>query len=106
MCRRPCLETTGFTYGQETMSLNLNGPPARPRGSFLFSGRWILHAACVWLLVGGPVARGGYEPPNPAYDPPAGYYAGATGTETTLRLNLHNIIGNPNVFHGVSYGDA
>src|SRR5437660_80433 len=49
-------------------------------------------------------ARGAYEPPNPAYDPPVGYYTGAAGTGTTLRTNVHNIISAN--YHGVSYGDA
>ena len=53
----------------------------------------------------GLVARGAYQPPNPAYDPPVGYYNGATGTGTTLRLNLHNIITTGFNFN-ISYGDA
>jgi endonuclease I len=47
---------------------------------------------------------GAYEPPNAAYAPPVGYYNAATGTGTTLRLNLHNIISTN--YHGISYGDA
>ncbi|MDX2115173.1 MAG: endonuclease [Planctomycetota bacterium] len=41
--------------------------------------------ACCALV--GPVARGQYEPP-------AGYYSGATGTGATLRTQLNTIIGS------------
>ena len=37
------------------------------------------------------------------YDPPAGYYSSATGTGTTLKSQLHNIIDNHTIR---SYGDA
>jgi hypothetical protein len=49
-------------------------------------------------------ARGAYEPPNPGYNPPVGYYNSATGTGTTLRTTLHNIITAD--FNSISYGDA
>ncbi len=56
------------------------------------------------LLLAAVAARAGYEPPNPAYAPPASYYNGATGTGTTLHTNLHTIISAN--YHGISYGDA
>jgi endonuclease I len=86
------------------MGLSLSGPPVAPRGSFVFSRRPLLLAALVWVLGIGSAARGAYEPPNPAYNPPVGYYNGATGTGTTLRTTLHNIITAG--FNSISYGDA
>ncbi len=59
-------------------------------------------AACVALCAA--IARADYEVPNPAYDPPAGYYSSATGTGTTLRSNLHTIISTG--FNTSSYGDS
>lgn len=59
-------------------------------------------ALATFLL--GSTALGGYEAPDPAYNPPANYYTNATGTGTTLRTNLHNIISTG--FTAVSYGDA
>ncbi len=86
------------------MGLSLSDPPVAPRGFFAFAGRPSLLAALVWVLGIGSAARGAYEPPNPAYAPPVGYYNGATGTGTTLRTILHNIISAN--YHGISYGDA
>jgi endonuclease I len=59
-------------------------------------------AALLVLLLCAP-ALADYEAPNPIYDAPASYYSAATGTGTTLRTNLHNIV---TVMDGVSYGDA
>ena len=55
------------------------------------------------LAAASALARAGYEAPNPAYSPPASYYAAATGTGSALRMNLHNIIAN---MTSISYGDA
>ena len=54
-----------------------------------------------------PICRSGghgYEVPNSAYDAPASYYNTATGTGTTLRTNLHNIITSG--YTGENYGDS
>ncbi len=54
-----------------------------------------------WVAVGVCVVMAGLA--HGQYEPPPGYYSSATGTGTTLRNNLHNIIDN----HVVrSYGDA
>ena len=62
--------------------------------------------ACLALNLRQSVAQAvtGYEVPNSAYDAPASYYNTATGTGTTLRTNLHNIITSG--FTGENYGDA
>jgi endonuclease I len=86
------------------MGLSLSDPPAAPRGVFALTA----HAILLTVLVGfwgiAQAVRGAYEPPNPAYASPVGYYNGATGTGTTLRTNLHNIITSG--FNSISYGDA
>lgn len=86
------------------MNSPLFDPPAQPRGSFAFWGRCAIFVACVWAVSEATRVRGGYEPPNPAYEPPVGYYSAATGTGSTLRMNLHNVISAD--YHGISYGDA
>ena len=48
--------------------------------------------ACIATYLRQARAADGYEVPNTAYDAPAGYYNTATGTGTTFRTNLHNII--------------
>jgi endonuclease I len=60
-------------------------------------------AALLVLLLCAP-ALADYEAPNPVYDAPASYYSTATGTGTTLRTNLHNIVTAG--FIGYSYGDS
>jgi endonuclease I len=60
-------------------------------------------AALLVLLLCAP-ALADYEAPNPVYDAPASYYSAATGTGTTLRTNLHNIVTAG--FIGYSYGDS
>jgi endonuclease I len=50
------------------------------------------------------ISRADYTAPLPAYAPPANYYANATGTGSTLRLNLAAITATN--FTGVSYGDS
>jgi endonuclease I len=45
-----------------------------------------------FLLIFPSLAFGAYEPPDPAYAPPASYYTGAMGTGTTLESNLNTII--------------
>jgi endonuclease I len=84
------------------MGVLLSRLPAAPQG---LARCHSLLAALILFAAMLSVARGAYEPPDPAYGPPVGYYNGATGTGTTLRTNLHNII-SPVNFHGVSYGDA
>ncbi|HUO10707.1 MAG TPA: endonuclease [Phycisphaerae bacterium] len=59
---------------------------------------------CLLCTLVSTNAFAAYEAPDPAFNPPAGYYAGATGTGDTLRLNLHTIISAN--FTGISYGDA
>jgi endonuclease I len=49
-----------------------------------------------------PAAFSAYEVPNPAYAPPANYYSTASGTGSTLRMSLHNII---STMTDISYGD-
>jgi endonuclease I len=44
-----------------------------------------------------------YEVPGPGYAPPANYYNTATGTGSTLRTNLHNIISS---MTQITYGDV
>ena len=60
--------------------------------------------ACLALNLRQARAVDGYEVPNAAYDAPAGYYNTATGTGTTLRTNLHNIITSG--YTGNNYGDS
>ena len=63
----------------------------------------IIVAQFVVLLWLCQVALGAYEPPNPAYNPPANYYNAATGTGTTLLNSLHGIVA---AMTSVTYGDA
>lgn len=49
------------------------------------------------------VARAAYEAPNSAYNAPTNYYNAASGTGTTLKTSLHNIISTG--FTGRTYGD-
>ena len=62
-------------------------------------------AAVIGVSCWATAAIADYEvPTNPAYDPPTGYYAGASGTGTTLKNNLKTIISTG--FVSRSYGDA
>ncbi|MGI9427480.1 MAG: endonuclease [Bythopirellula sp.] len=65
----------------------------------MFSGHQIIHfvaSATVGILLSVAATAG-------PYDPPPTYYNSATGTGTTLKSQLHNIIDNHTVR---SYGDA
>ena len=53
---------------------------------FTTSGTFILALLQTAVLLAGP------------YDPPAGYYSSATGTGSTLKSQLHNIIDNHTVY--------
>ncbi len=86
------------------MGLLLSRLPAVSQGPYLYRRCLSFVATLVVVAVALSVARGDYQPPDPAYAPPVGYYNGAVGTGTTLRTNLHNIISTG--YHGISYGDA
>ena len=74
------------------MGLLLSRLPAAPQGPYLYRRCLSFVAMLVVVAVALSVARGDYQPPDPAYAPPDGYYNGTTGTGPTLRTNLHNII--------------